>query len=201
MSNARDRLFLTPHWHVDCRLVAELPEDSVVGIRFMTYAVSCAIALAAVLFTGWYVYADISLRRQIDDASQRLEDDRWEVIEIRRLQHFYENASKQIESAYNEMKNPFLISGFTVALGRTLPDRMAIDTIEYGDGKILIHGRLRETSEAASILLGKYLDKLRADPEVGPHFTSINVTGLDRSTDDDQMMIYALTLKLKARTP
>jgi hypothetical protein len=201
MSNARDRLFLTPHWHVDCRLVAELPEDSVVGIRFMTYAVSCAIALAAVLFTGWYVYADISLRRQIDDASQRLEDDRWEVIEIRRLQHFYENASKQIESAYNEMKNPFLISGFTAALGRTLPDRMAIDTIEYGDGKILIHGRLRETSEAASILLGKYLDKLRADPEVGPRFTSINVTGLDRSTDDDQMMIYALTLKLKARTP
>lgn len=201
MSNARDRLFLTPHWHVDCRLVAELPEDSVVGIRFMTYAVSCAVALAAILFTGWYVYADISLRRQIDEASQRLEDDHWEVIEIRRLQHFYENASKLIESAYNEMKNPFLISGFTSELGRTLPDRMAIDTIEFGDGKIVIHGRLRESSEAASILLGKYLDRLRADTAVGPHFTSINVTDLDRSTEDDQIMVYALTFKIKARTP
>jgi hypothetical protein len=200
MSGPRDRLFITPHWHVDCRLVAELPEDSVVGIRFITYAVSCGIALAAILFTGWYGYADLSLRRQIQDDSQRLEDDRWDVIEIRRLQHFYEVESKKIESAYTEIKNPILISGFTAELGRTLPERMAIDTIEFADGRIVIHGRLREPSEAASILLGKYLDKLRADPELGPHFISINVTDLDRSTEDDQMMVFALTLRLKPRT-
>src|SRR5580704_3859239 len=144
LMSARDRLFLSPHWHVDCRLVAELPEDSVVGIRFITYAVSCAVALAAVLFTGWYAYADLSLRRQIEDASLRLEDDHWEVVEIRRLQHFYENASKQIESAYSEMKNPILISGFMSSLGRILPDRMVVDGIQYGDGKILVRGRLRE---------------------------------------------------------
>jgi hypothetical protein len=201
MNGQRDRLFISPNWHVDCRLVAELPEDSVVGIRFMTYAISCAIAIAAVLFTGWYAYADFSLRRQIEDASQRLEDDRWDVIEIRRLQHFYEVETKKIESAYSEMKNPILISGFMAELGRTLPDRMAIDTVELGEGRILIHGRLRASSEAASILLGKYLDKLRADPEVGPHFSSINVTDLDRSLDDEQIMIYALTLRLKPRTP
>jgi hypothetical protein len=201
MSSARERLFLTPHWHVDCRLVAELPEDSVVGLRFITYAVSSAIALAAVLFTGWYAYADLTLRRQIEDASLHLEDDHWEVVEIRRLQHFYENESKKIESAYSEMKNPILISGFAAELGRTLPDRMIVDSIEFGDGKILIRGRLRESSEAASILLGKFLDKLRADPEVGPHFNSINVTDLDRSLDDDQVMVYALTLHLKPRTP
>jgi hypothetical protein len=201
MSSPRDRLFLTQHWHVDCRLVAELPEDSVVGIRFITYAVSLAIALAAVLFTGWYVYADLNLRRQIDDAAQRLEDDRWDVIEIRRLQHFYEIESKKIESAYAEVKNPILISGFIAELGRTLPDRMAIDTIEYADGRILLHGRMRQSSEAASVLIGKYIDRLREDPEVGPHFTSINVTDLDRSTDDDQMMVYAITFRVKPRTP
>ena len=198
---SRERLLLGPNWHVDCRLVAELPEDSVVGVRFMTYAISCAIALAAVLFTGWYVYADLNLRHQIDDAAQRLEDDRWEVIEIRRLQHFYENESKKIESAFTEMRNPILLSGFTTEMGRTLPERMAIDTIEYGDGRILIHGRLRESSEAASILLGKYLEQLRTDPAIGPHFSSINVTDLDRSTEDEQMMVYAITLRLKPRIP
>jgi hypothetical protein len=199
--SARDRLFLSPHWHVDCRLVAELPEDSVVGIRFITYAVSCAVALAAVLFTGWYGYADLSLRRQIEDATLRLEDDHWEVVEIRRLQHFYENASKQIESAYSEMKNPILISGFMADLGRLLPDRMVVDTIEFGNGRILVRGRLRESSEQASILLGKFLDKLRADSDVGPHYTTINVTDLDRSPDDDQIMVYTLTLHLKPRKP
>jgi hypothetical protein len=199
--SARDRIFMSPHWHVDCRLVAELPEDSVVGIRFITYAVSCAVALAVVLFTGWYAYADLSLRQQIKDVSLRLEDDHWEVVEIRRLQHFYENESKKIESAYSEMKNPILISGFTAELGRTLPDRMVVDSIEFGEGRILVRGRLRESSEQASILLGKFLDKLRADPEIGPHYSTINVTDLDRSPEDDQIMVYTLTLHLKPRTP
>jgi hypothetical protein len=196
---SRERQLAAPHWHVDCRLVGELPEDSVVGVRFITYAISCAIALGAILFTGWYAYADLTLRHQIEDAEQRLEDDRWEVIEIRRLQRFYEIESKKIESAYSEMKNPILISGFVAELGRTLPDRMAVDSIEFNEGRFIIHGRMREASERASLMLGSYLDKLRADPEVGPRFSSINVTGLDRSVEDDQVMTYAITMHLKPR--
>ncbi len=117
MKGPSDRLFLTPNWHVDCRLVAELPEDTVVGLRFMAFAVSSAFALAALLFTGWIVYTDLSLRKMIEDGQQRVEGDRWDVIEIKRLQHFYESESKKIESAYTEMKNPILISGFISELG------------------------------------------------------------------------------------
>jgi hypothetical protein len=76
---------------------------------------------------------------------------------------------------------------------------MVIDTIEFADGRFVIHGRLREASERASLLLGDYLDKLRSDPELGQHFTSINVTGLDRSLEDEQMMNYAITMHLKPR--
>jgi hypothetical protein len=47
--------------------------------------------------------------------------------------------------------------------------------------------------------LGGYLDKLRADPEVGPHYSTINVTGLDRSLEDDQTMNYTITMHLKPR--
>ena len=162
---------------------------------------SCAIALAVVLFTGWYVYSDLSLRHQIEDATIRLEDDRWEVIEITRLQRFYEIESKKIEAAYSEMRNPILISGFITELGRTLPDRMVIDAIDLNDGSFVVHGRLRETSERASITIGDYMEKLRKDPEVGPHYDGINVTALDRSVDDDQMMNYTITFRLKARTP
>jgi hypothetical protein len=199
MSRAKERLFLSPNWHVDCRLVAELPEDSVVGMRFITYAVSCAVALAAVLFTGWYAYADLTVRRQIEDAEQRLEDDRWEVIEIRRLQRFYEIESKKIESAYSEIRNPTLFTSFISEFGKSLPDRMVVDSIEFADGKFIVRGRLREASERASLLLGDYLDKLRANPDVGPHFSSINVTGLDRSTEDEQIMTYTITLHLKPK--
>jgi hypothetical protein len=200
MTRGRDRLFLAPNWHVDCRLVAELPEDSVVGVRFITYAVSCAIALAAVLFTGWYAYADFSLRQQIDDWNQRLEGDHWDVVEILRLQRFYEIEAKKIGSAYKEIRSPFLISGFLSDLGRTIPDRMLIDSIDFGDGKTVVRGRLREAPDLASRLVGGYVSKLRTDPAIGLYFTSINITGLDRSTEDEQMMSYEITFRLKPRT-
>lgn len=201
MNGPRDRLFLAPHWHVDCRLVAELPEDSVVGVRFITYAVSCAIALAAVLFTGWYAYSDFSLRQQIEDANRRLEGDYWDVAEITRLQRFYEIEAKKIESAYSEIKNPIFVSGFISAIGRSLPDRMLVDSIDFGDGRAVVRGRLREDPGLASQLVGRYVDKLRSNPAIGPHFTSINITGLDRSPDDEQMMSYEITFRVKPRTP
>jgi hypothetical protein len=200
MTTARDRLFLAPNWHVDCRLIAELPEDSVIGMRFITYAIPCVIALAAVLFTGWYAYSDLSMRQQIADTELRQEDDRWEVIEIRRLQRFYEIEAKKIESAYSEMKNPLLISGLVSGLGRDLPERMVIDSIELNEGQVIVRGRLREMSERASRLIGGYLDKLRSDQDVGPRFTQINVTSLDRSPEDEQVMLYSITLRLKPRS-
>jgi hypothetical protein len=186
---------------VDCRLVVELPEDTVVGLRFMAFAITCAFALAALLFTGWIVYTDLTLRHMIDDGQQRIEEDRWDVIEIKRLQRFYEGETKKIESAYSEMKNPVLVSGFISELGRTLPERMLIDSIDWSDGKVTIRGGLRESSERASLLLGDYVEKLRSNAEIGPHFNSITLTGLSRSPDDEQMMGYEITMHLKPRSP
>ena len=200
MTRTKDRLFLSAHWHVDCRLVAELPEDSVVGIRFITYAVSCALALSAVLFTGWYAYADFSLRQQISDANQRLEDNYWDVAEVRRMQRFYEIEAKKVESAYKDINNPIFFSAFIAELGRMLPGTMVIDLIEYSDARTVIRGRLREEPEHASQTLGAYASKLRGNPSVGGYFSSINITALQRTTDDDQMMTYEITFRLKPRT-
>jgi len=196
-----DRLFDTPHWHVDCRLVVELPEDSVVGVRFMSYTITSAIALAAVLFTGWLGYKDLSLRHMIADAEQREEQDHWDVAEIRRLQRFYEAETKKIESAYAEMRTPMLISGFISELGRTLPERMLIDSIDWAEGRVTLRGGLRESSDRASMLLGNYVEQLRANPEVGPRFTSITLTGLSRSTEDEQLMGFEITMRIKPRSP
>jgi len=201
MKSAGDRLFLSPHWHVDCRLIVELPEDSVVGVRFISYTVTSAIALAAMLFTGWLAYKDLSLRHMIDDAEQRIEEDRWDVIEIKRLQRFYELETKKIEGAYSEMKTPMLISGFISELGRTLPDRLLVESIDWADNRVIVRGGLRENSERASQLIGNYVDVLRADPDVGPHFASITLTGLSRSTEDEQMMGFEITFHVKPRSP
>jgi hypothetical protein len=201
MIRPRDRLFLTPHWHVDCRLVAELPEDSVVGVRFIIYAASIAVALGAVLFTGWLAYADVNLRQQIDDGNRQMEDTYWDVAEVRRMQRFYEAEAKKIEGAYSEMKTPIFLSGFVSQVGHSLPDHMLVDSFDFGNGKMVVRGRIRQTPEHASQTVGSYVDKLRTDPVAGLPFSSINITSLERSSEDESMMNYEITFHLKPRTP
>jgi hypothetical protein len=197
---SRERLLLGPNWHVDCRLVVELPEDSIVGIRFTIYVISCVIAFTAVLFTGYLIYLDLNIRHQIADWNQKIEEDKWEELAIKIRQHNYEGESKKIESAYNEMKNPVFVSGFFSELGRTLPPQMIVDSISWSEGAVVFRGNLRDTSEHASMILGDYVDKLRADPEIGPHFGSISLTGAERSTLDDQLMIFQITMRAKPKS-
>jgi hypothetical protein len=192
---SRERLLLGPNWHVDCRLVVELPEDSIVGIRFTIYVISCVIAFSAVLFTGYLAYLDLNIRHQIADWNQKIEEDKWEGLAIKIRQHNYEVESKKIESAYTELKNPVFVSGFISELGRTLPSQMVIDSIDWNEGSVVVKGNLRESSEHASMLLGDYVDKLRGDPEIGPLFTSINLTGAERSTLDEQAMVFEITMR------
>jgi hypothetical protein len=197
---SRERLLLGPNWHIDCRLVVELPEDSIVGVRFTIYAISCVIAFSAVLFTGYVTYLDFNLRHQIADWNQKIEEDKWEELAIKIRQHNYEGESKKVESAYNEMKNPVFVSGFISELGRTLPNQMIVDSISWNEGAVVFRGNLRDTSEHASMILGDYVEKLRSDPEIGPHFGSISLTGAERSTVDDQLMIFQITLRAKPKS-
>ena len=192
---SRERLALGANWHVDCRLVVELPEDSIVGVRFTIYVISCVIAFSALLFTGYLAYLDLNIRHQIADWNQKIEEDKWEELAIKIRQHNYEVESQKIESAYAQMKNPVFVSGFIAELGRTLPAQMVIDSIDWNEGTVVVKGDLRETSEHASMILGNYVDKLRADPEIGPHFSSINLTGAERSTTDEQAMIFEITMR------
>jgi hypothetical protein len=192
---SRERLQLGPNWHVDCRLVVELPEDSIVGIRFTIYVISCVIAFSAVLFTGYLAYLDLNLRHQIVDWNAKIEEDKWEGLAIKIRQHNYEVESKKIESAYSELKNPAFVSGFVTELGRTLPNQMVIDSIDWNEGTVVVKGDLRETSEHASMILGDYVDKLRANPEIGPLFSTINLTGAERSTQDEQAMVFEITMR------
>jgi hypothetical protein len=153
-----------------------------------------------VLFTGYLAYSDVNLRHQIDDWNSKIEEDKWEMLAIKIRQRYYEAEAKKIEGAYTQIKNPVFISGVISELGRKLPDRMQVDAISWTDGTVIVRGGLRETSERASMLLGNFVDTLRADPAIGPYFTSINLTGADRSTEDDQLMVFQITFHEKPRS-
>ncbi|HWA09428.1 MAG TPA: hypothetical protein VG838_08270 [Opitutaceae bacterium] len=183
MTKSRDPLALGPHWHVDCRLETELPEDNVVGKRFLINALFGSATLALILFTGWLAYMNLSLHSQIRDWDQRITESRKEVQEIQKLQRDYLVEAKKVDHAYALMKSSFFISGFTAHLGQTLPRQLNVDSIDSSETAIMVRGSIHESYETASDLLSGYRKQLLKEPEIAPFFDKIN-TDLVRAPDN-----------------
>ena len=199
MTKSRDPLALSPHWHVDCRIETELPEDTVIGTRFIVHVAFFAVTLVTVLLAGFYGSQVFFLQREIHDWESRINDNRYEVADIQRMQREYAAESAKIDQAYS-LANPLLyVSGFMANLGRTRPDRMAIDHVEWNENGAVLRGSLRERSDRATEILGGYVEVLRKDPLIGPLFREIILTDLDRGATGD-MLRFEIKFAMKAKT-
>lgn len=198
MKPSRDPLALSPHWHVDCRIEADLPEDNVVGTRFLINVLFGAVTVAAIIFTGWLTYLSLSLRYQIRDWEQRINDNRAEVRDIQRMKIEYAAEALKVDQAYALIRPQFNVSGFISSLGRTRPEQMMLDSVDWNDTTITMRGSLRETAEVASQLLGNYVKQLERDEKIGPLFRDIRLTNVDRGTAGD-MLKFEIAFRLKAK--
>jgi hypothetical protein len=182
MSRSKDPLSLSPHWHVDYRIESELPEDTVVGTRFLIHVGFTALVMIALYFFGIKAYVAWNLTSQISDWDRRIRENRIEVGEIERLQKDYVLESIKVADAYTLVRPNLFVAEFIASLGRTRPEQMSIDLIEWNDTGGAIRGSLRERSEQATRILGSYIDTLRGDPKIGPLFQTIQLTDVDRGS-------------------
>jgi hypothetical protein len=197
MKRSRDPLTLSPQWHVDCRIEAELPEDNIVGTRFLINFVFSAVALAALIFAGWLGYVNLSWRRQISDWEKRIRDNREEVAEINRMQREYAVESAKIDQAYALIRPQLYISEFVSQIGRIRPDQMVMDVIEWNDAGIVIRGSLVErSSERATQLIGGYVQLLRRDQKIAPLFRDIQLPDVVRGATGDSWR-FEIAFRLK----
>ena len=112
-NQSQDPLVLSPNWHVDCRLTAELPDDRVVSSRFLVNLPFGLVTLGLLMFFGWKFSTYLSLRSNIDDWGRRLADSRIEVANIKQLQRDYAGAAAKIELAHNLINAPLFVTHFT----------------------------------------------------------------------------------------
>jgi len=190
-------MILSPHWHVDCRIESELPEDNVVGTRFLINVVFTAFAAGALLFTGWLGYLNLSLRHQIRDWEQRIVENRAEMLDIQRMQRDYAVEGGKIDQAYTLVRPQLYVSGFLNHIGRTRPEQMVIDIIEWNESGVIVRGSVREKSERATRLLGGYVEQLRKDEKMAPLFRDIGLTDVDRGSTGETLR-FEIIFRLKS---
>jgi hypothetical protein len=185
---------------MDFRLVEELPEDSIIGRRFIVNAVAGLFAAAALLVLAWSVYDLWSAKAAIGDWQARLANASRELKEVERLQHDYVLETEQVDEIHRLMHNPIPLTILVAELGRTLPTIVSLDMIESLDGEIVVRGTLEASSEQASRLIGNYVRGLSRNEVIGPHFGEIKLSGLERFDDEDGLS-FEFTLNPEEGAP
>ena len=187
---------LGPHWHLDFRDPARLPEDRLVRVRFLinTCAAASALILLTLLCLQWLRRAGINEPLKFWEGQIAVHQHEYEDLQLQ-LRDYMSEAAK-IKDAYDIVYSPFVPSQFVLGIGRTLPDRMSVDMIEYTDRAITVRGTLAEPPERASRVLGRYVETLRSDPAIGPLFGDISAPSLDR-TKQENLFNFVMVLRLR----
>jgi hypothetical protein len=183
-------------WHVDYKLPAITSERIAASRRFLTGAVAVALAVFAVALTSWQLYVNNSLHDDLDYWERQMTVNRTLFEELSAANTKLQAQSAALKQAYELMGTPYQLSEFVIHLGRTIPARMRVDRIETNDLRAAISGVLLEPAEEATATLGSYMDGLRRHPAIGPLFSSITITSLQRKNEGDAVL-FEITLRLK----
>ncbi len=91
-------------WHVDCRLETELPEDSIIGQRFLLHTASGMFAAIGLLMASWLTYRYVTIQQGIADWDHRIGDNQEIVREVEQLRRAYGAEALKVDQAYALMK-------------------------------------------------------------------------------------------------
>jgi hypothetical protein len=185
-------------WRVDCRLTAQLPNTRLAGRRLTAFALLGALAAFVLTVALWQWSVIRSLDADTGFWNRKVAANQKLFNELARATSALRAKSARFDHAYALMRQPPPATDFILNLGRSLPPDMQVDRIESTGDRVAMRGSLRQPPDQSSRTLGRYMEELRRTPAIGPLFSSIALTALQRANDTDDSLAFEITFTLAA---
>lgn len=187
-------------WRIDCRLSTHLPSEDIVRQRFLTNTIAVAVAASLLMVTTWQLYLSSTLQTDITYWQSQIAEHTKDFDALNAdIRHMNQQAV-QLDNAYALMGAPYSVATLIPHFGRTRLAKMKIESLNGTPSGVLLRGSLHEPSEQAARTLQRYVNGLRSDAIIGPIFTSIVLTSLERHAQTE-MLTFEITCKLAGGQP
>jgi hypothetical protein len=187
---------LVPSWHPNFRNFDRLPDVKAVRTSFFVNCAAIMITSAVLLCFVLQEYKLHEVRVQISDWQRQIDENQKPSEQaVRIYQQFQSEENKAVEVAAF-VKADFVRSDFIIELGQSLPNNIALDSIDVNETGALLRGVVRGTSDEASGQAQAYINQLRADPDLGKKFGTIEMPSLNRAVTAGQLS-FEISLKSK----
>jgi hypothetical protein len=185
-----------PAWHPDFRHPSRLPDTKVVRTQFFVNFAAIAVAASLLLFFSYQEYRINNLSRQAVDWQTQIDTNRRASVQAVTLSQRFAAEERKIDELKNFVKARLVLSQFLLNLGNTLPQEMAISSVEIRNTGANLHGIANGSPDEASGRTSTYVEQLRQDKYFSTIFEDVGLTKLDRDQATGRLT-FDLSLRFK----
>lgn len=155
-----------PAWHPNFRDYEKLPDVKVVRTAFFLNGAALLVFASLAIYVGIHEWQVRALRTQIAQADQLIaRDKRPSELDVALYKKFQAEESKVTE-VDDFVKSRPLASKIILRLTETLPENVALDSIDIRATGVTLRMTVRGSPEVAAGYATAYLEQLRADKEL-----------------------------------
>lgn len=187
---------LVPPWHPNFRNFDRLPDTKAVRTSFFVNGVAVFIAVSLLLVLAYQEYQLAMLRRQIGEWQVQI--DRTTKSSQTAVSQFkkFQEEEKRITEIDGFLKSKIVLSDLMLNLGRTLPQRIALQSVSYKDTGVSLKGVVRGAGDRASGEVGGYVERLKKEKVFSDIFEAPLQSNILRDPATGRMT-FELLLKFK----
>jgi hypothetical protein len=185
-------------WHPNFRNVASLPDTKVIRTTFFINILTGLALVGLIMLFGSQEYQLKELNAQIQQLDEQMTRDRKPSDEALALYAKFQAEEKKIQDVETFLKgNKLVVSRFLYRIGKSIPPKISISTLDYSDVGVNLRGLVVGTPEQASGMVSAYEKQLKADEEIGKRFDTIALTNLSRDPQNGRLA-FEITLRASA---
>jgi hypothetical protein len=186
-----------PAWHPNFRNYEKLPDVKVVRTAFFVNAAAVFVALALLLYFGFQEWKLHALRVQIADWQRQIDSNKRGSEQAVAMYRRFQAEAAKISEIDGFLKSKLVVSELLIRLAETLPENVAIDSLDLRDTGLVMRFSVRGAAEAASGYATAYLERLKTDKELAGLFDDVKFTSTPTRNPATGRMAVEFFLHLK----
>jgi hypothetical protein len=155
-----------PAWHPNFRNYEKLPDIKVVRTAFFVNGVAILIAVSLGIYFGFKEWQLHVINAQLAQVQGQIDREKNTSDQGIALFKKFQAEEAKINEVETFITSKLVVSTLILRLAQTLPNNVAVDTMDLRDAGLTLRLSVRGDAAAASGYASAYLEQLRADKEL-----------------------------------
>jgi hypothetical protein len=162
-----------PAWHPNFRDYEKLPDIKVVRTAFFINGLAIVVALSLALFLGFREWKLHVIKNQLAQVEAQIARDKKANDDVTAMFKKFQAEEARIKEVDTFVTSKPIVSELVLRLAHTLPENIAIDSLDLRDAGMSLRLSVRGAPDTAPTLATAYQEQLRADKELSVYFEDV----------------------------